>query len=97
MYRTNQVRFVTPEAGDLRFTQTLEAFYVISLTEPASPLIIDVPLPILAGDTISMIGAANGTQLAWSFTSDGSVSIEVPSLLIESGKYAWAFKVAYLA
>jgi len=94
--RTKGNRFITPETGDLRFTQTRDAFYILSLTEPVSPIIVDVPIPILSGDKISMIGAGNSTELDWSFTDGGDVSIIVPDSIIEAGKYAWAMKVIYL-
>ncbi|TVY19356.1 Plasma alpha-L-fucosidase [Lachnellula arida] len=88
--------FITPETGDVRFTQTQDAFYIIALTKPTETFIVDVPVPILSGDTISMIGAGNGTLLDWSITSDKSLSITVPSALADAGKYAWAMKVDYL-
>ncbi|KAH6684291.1 putative alpha-L-fucosidase [Halenospora varia] len=89
--------FITPETRDVRFTQTQNAFYIISLTKPMGSVIVDVPIPILPGDTISMIGAGNGTVLEWSSTPDGSISIEVPAALADAGKYAWAMKVNYVA
>lgn len=92
-----KVRFITPETGDIRFTQTQDAFYIISLTKPIGSVVVDVPIPILPGDTIAMIGAGNGTILEWSSTSDGSISIEVPAPLVDAGKYAWAMKVNYVA
>lgn len=91
----NNYRFITPETGDVRFTQTQDAFYVIALTKPTETFVVDVPVPILSGDTISMIGAGNGTLLDWSITSDKSFSITVPSALADAGKYAWAMKVNY--
>jgi hypothetical protein len=57
--------FITPEAGDLRFTQTDHAFYILSLSELAETFFIAAPLPILEGDVITMIGAGNDTELAW--------------------------------
>lgn len=70
---------------------------MISLTAPPTTLIVDVPIPILTGDTISMIGAGNGTVLDWEFTADGDVSITIPTAVVEAGMYAWAMKIEYLA
>ena len=99
---SNRNRFITaesitPDGGDLRFTQTDDAFYISSLSVPLETVIIDVPIPVLPGDSITMIGAGNDTVLNWSIASDGSVSIDVPPALIADGKYCWVLKVTYLA
>ncbi|TVY68953.1 Plasma alpha-L-fucosidase [Lachnellula suecica] len=86
--------FVTPESDDVRFTQTEDAFYILSLSKPAETLIVDVALPIMAGDSISMIGAGNGTEVDWMVAGQG-VSITVPSALADAGKYCWVFKITY--
>ncbi|KAL3418009.1 glycoside hydrolase family 29 protein [Phlyctema vagabunda] len=89
--------FVTPESGDVRFTQTQDAFYILSLVKPNGTLVVDSPVPILEGDTISMIGAGNGTLLDWSANEAGGISIVVPSGLADAIQYCWAMKVNYLA
>jgi alpha-L-fucosidase len=86
--------FVGAEVGDIRFTQTNDAFYLLSLSEPAETFVVDASLPILAGDKVTMIGAGNGTELAWTATGD-SLTITVPSDLIAAGKYCWVFKITY--
>ena len=55
-----------------------------------------MPLPILTGDKITMIGAGNGTELEWSAENEG-ISITVPAPLADTGKYCWVFKIAYAA
>lgn len=55
---------------------------------------VDIPLPIMAGDSISMIGAGNGTKLDWSASGDG-IEITVPAALANAGKYCWVFKIDY--
>lgn len=93
---TKSLSFVTAETGDLRFTQTEEAFYILSLTEPSETFVVNASLPILPGDTISMIGAGNGTSLAWT-PSDEGIAVTVPSALISAGQHCWVFKIAYAA
>jgi alpha-L-fucosidase len=88
--------FIAAQTGDIRFTQTEDAFYIFSLTEPAESLVIDVPLPILAGDSITMIGAGNGTELEWTPSGDG-IETTVPTALAEAGKYCWVFKIGYVS
>jgi hypothetical protein len=48
----------------------------------------------MAGDSISMIGAGNGTKLDWSASGDG-IEITVPAALANAGKYCWVFKIDY--
>lgn len=55
---------------------------------------MDAKLPIMEGDSVTMIGAGNGTKLDWTF-DDESLSISVPEELIEEGKYCWVFKIEY--
>lgn len=89
-------RFITPEIGDVRFTQTDDAFYVLSLSKPPVTFFIDAPLPILVGDVITMIGAGNDTEVAWVPDGEG-ISMTVPSALADAGKYCWVFKIKYSA
>ncbi|KAL2069316.1 hypothetical protein VTL71DRAFT_15654 [Oculimacula yallundae] len=86
--------FITPQIGDIRFTETDDAFYILSLTKPAEKFVIDAALPILPGDEISMIGAGNGTALEWSSSGEG-ITINVPSVISSAGKHCWVFKITY--
>lgn len=88
------IDFVGAEFGDVRFTQTDDAFYLLSLSEPTETFVIGASLPILSGDKITMIGAGNGTELAWTVT-DHNLIITVPPALIAAGKYCWVFKITY--
>jgi alpha-L-fucosidase len=79
--------------GDLRFTvRPNEAFYISSLTAPASTLTVDMPVPIRAGDRITMLGYRGG-PLRWSKSPSGALVIEVPPAARDAGRYAWVFKV----
>lgn len=86
--------FIAAQTDDIRFTQTDDAFYILSLAKPTKSLVVDVPLPILAGDSISMIGAGNSTELDWSAGGEG-IEITIPAALADAGKYCWVFKIAY--
>jgi len=79
---------------DIRFTQTKDAFYILSLSKPSETFVVDAKLPIMDGDSITMIGAGNGTKLDWKF-ADESLSIAVPPALAAAGKYCWVFKIEY--
>ena len=78
--------------GDLRFTVAPnKAFYITSLTAPGDTVTVHAPVPLRAGDTISLLGY-KGT-LNWTKSSDGSVVINVPPAARQSGQYAWVFKI----
>jgi alpha-L-fucosidase len=80
----------------VRFTQTEDAFYILSLSQPTEEFVINAALPILEGDVITMIGAGNDTEAAWTPEGEG-ISINVPSALTNAGKYCWVFKIEYFA
>jgi alpha-L-fucosidase len=79
--------------GDLRFTvKPNQAFYITSLTAPGSQVVVDAPVPIRPGDTVSMLGW-HGAPLHWSRSATGQLVIDVPAAAREAGRYAWVFKV----
>jgi hypothetical protein len=80
----------------VRFTQTEDAFYILSLSQPTEAFAIHAALPILEGDVITMIGAGNDTEVAWTPEQEG-ISINIPSALANAGKYCWVFKIEYFA
>ena len=86
--------FLTPGEGNIRFTQTNDAFYILMLEKPVKKFVVDAPVPILEGDRLSMIGAGNGTEVAWS-RKDGGIEVDIPAQLAEVGKYCWVLKVDY--
>lgn len=87
--------FVTPEHGEIRFTTTTDAFYIISLEEPHPEIAIptSVPIPILDGDKVYLLGGS-GKALDWRNDEDG-FSISVPEDEVGLVEHAWAFKVEY--
>lgn len=90
--------FITPELGDnIRFTQTDDAFYILSFAKPAEKFVVHTTLPILNGDIVSMIGAGNGTVLSWMFEGEsGGIVVDVPESLADAGEYCWVFKIDYV-
>lgn len=88
---------VRDEKTDVRFTQTDDALYITSLVEPVGGGIeVRAPVPVLPGDKISLMGVQGGENLDWAF--DGEVlSVSVGEDVVKAGKYAWVFKVEYLA
>lgn len=92
--------FVTPEESglgrELRFMKTQDAFYVVSLVKPGSRLVVDSPVPWVAGDEIVVVGGnASGTVVPSSRATNGSLVLELEESVIDGEKYAWVFKIRY--
>ena len=92
--------FITPEensAGkEVRFTQTLGAFYILSLEAPGDNLVIDSPIPWVAGDNVTVIGGSmNGSVVPSSKAANGSLLLELSSEIQEAEVFAWVFKIDF--
>jgi len=89
--------FVTPEEGDdIRFTTTMDAFYIVSIAKPPSNLTLDSPIPWIAGDAVTVVGGnMSGTVVPSKALSNGSVTLTLPDEVISGDQYAWVFKIAY--
>ena len=82
----------TPQDGNLRFTiSPNKAFYITSLVQPGSQVVVNQPVPIQPGNQITMLGY-NGGPLQWS-QQGGKLTINVPPAAQAAGQYAWVFKV----
>lgn len=78
--------------GPLRFTvKQNEAFYVTSLSEPGAQVVVDAPVPIRAGDRVTMLGY--GPSLSWRW-ENGKLVIDVPPAARAAGRWAWTFKIS---
>jgi hypothetical protein len=54
---------ITQEQGSqIRFTQTLDAFYVMTLSQPKDTIVLDFLVPWVAGDPVQQ-----ADQYAWIF------------------------------
>ncbi len=84
----------TPQDGNVRFTVSPnKAFYMTSLVNPGNQLVVNQPVPIQAGDQITMLGY-NGGALAW--TQQGSkLTVTVPAAAQQAGQHAWVFKITW--
>ena len=79
------------QLGDLRFTvKQNSSFYISSLVAPGSRLVVDAPVPIKAGDRVTMLGYRG--RLSWHH-KEGSLVIDVPADARDAGRYVWVFKV----
>ncbi|MEE1796472.1 alpha-L-fucosidase [Streptomyces sp. BE308] len=85
-----------PQLGEeLRFTVRPDrAFYIHSLVRPGAKLTVAAPVPIRAGDRVTLLG--HDRPLNWR-TTGGSLVIDVPAAARRTGEHAWVFKVAWSA
>jgi alpha-L-fucosidase len=89
------------DGADIRFTQTDSAFYILFLEKPvlsSGVVTIAAPIPIVAGDEVSLLAVDGGEALSWETVGEGSdleLTITVPESLIDEGGFCWVFKVAY--
>jgi alpha-L-fucosidase len=79
--------------GPLRFSvKQNEAFYITSLERPGNQVTVDAPIPVRAGDRVTMLGY-NGPDLKWT-QQNGKLVIDVPEAARAAGGNAWVFKIA---
>ncbi|CAE6426674.1 unnamed protein product [Rhizoctonia solani] len=87
--------FLGAEAGSFRFTTTPKSFCMITFSEPQDGLVVvDRPMPILPGDTVTFLGDKNAESLPWSY-HNGKLAVVVPKESVQAVKHAWAFKITY--
>ncbi|MFI1964962.1 alpha-L-fucosidase [Streptomyces pathocidini] len=76
---------------ELRFTvRQNRAFYIHSLADPGSRLTVEAPVPIAAGDRVTLLG--HDRPLNWA-VNKGALVIDVPAAARRAGKHVWVFKV----
>ncbi|TVY14987.1 Tissue alpha-L-fucosidase [Lachnellula arida] len=89
--------FITPGEEDfIRFTQTLDAFYIHVLEKPSQTIIINSPVPYITGDRIVTVGGTlSGSPIQSKLLANGSLEIEIPENIIAADKYTWIFKIPF--
>ncbi|MEV4315431.1 alpha-L-fucosidase [Actinocrispum sp. NPDC049592] len=81
------------QQGNLRFSiKPNSAFYITSLERLGSQVVVDAPVPVRAGDRVTLLGY-NGPALKWA-QQGGKLVIDVPEAARNSGQYAWVLKIA---
>jgi alpha-L-fucosidase len=89
--------FITPEenaAGkELRFTQTLEDFYIISLVKPEGRSFVDdSPVPWAVGDRVTVVGGNwSGVVVPSRKAGNGSLMLSLSDEVLAGDEFAWAF------
>lgn len=95
VYNTS-IWFVTPGEGNLRFVQTGDAFYIHSLVRPEGRVVVDSPVPFLAGDKVRVVGgiAANAV-VSTELLANGSLTLDVPEEVADGDEFVWTFKIPF--
>ncbi|ROW11961.1 hypothetical protein VPNG_05232 [Cytospora leucostoma] len=87
---------VTPEEGAaVRFTQTLDAFYITTLYAPNETLVLTSPVPYIVGDEITVVGGNLSGTVIPSELSNGNLTLTISEDVRDADEYAWVFKIAY--
>lgn len=88
---------ITPEEGlAVRFTQTLDAFYISTLYAPNSTLVLNSPVPYLSGDQVTVVGGnLSGTVVPSELLANGSLRLSISDEVKAADQYTWVFKVAF--
>lgn len=89
--------FITPEEGDtIRFTQTPDAFYILTLYPPNSTLVLDSPVPYISGDQITVVGGnMSGSVVPSRLLSNGSLELSISDAVVAGDEYSWVFKISF--
>lgn len=81
---------------DIRFTQSNDAFYILSMKEPkVGEWLIEAPVPAVEGDRVAALGMDGEVEVEWRKTAQGLV-MNVTEEMVEADQYCWVFKVEYL-
>ena len=80
----------------VRFTTTLDAFYIVSLTRPVERLVLRYPVPWVEGDRVTVVGGRmHGSVVSSRRMNDGSLVLQVSEEVADADHYAWVFKIEY--
>lgn len=82
---------------NVRFTQTADAFYVLSLEKPSGgKLIVEAPVPVLEGDKVYLLGTECEEELRWE-VENGRFMVSFEDDAIDQIEHSWVLKVEYMA
>lgn len=88
--------YITPGEGPIRFTQTLDAFYIHIIEEVNESIVIDYPVPFLPGDRIVTVGGhLPGATVESKLLKNGSLELNPSAAIRNADKFAWIFKITF--
>ncbi|KAF2645622.1 alpha-L-fucosidase [Massarina eburnea CBS 473.64] len=83
--------------ANVRFTQTDEAFYILSMERPVNGrLVVEAPIPILEGDVVTLLGTSGALEwgVEWGM-ENGVLTIGVDENAVDEVEHCWVFKIEY--
>ena len=85
------------EGENIRFTTTLDAFYISVLSEPEYNVItLKSPVPWIDGDDVVIVGGNMAGEVVPSRQlEDGSIELEVSDDVVAADQWVWVFKIPY--
>jgi len=82
--------------GDFRFTITDDAFYIHSLSTPASSTTLPVKVPFMQGDKVTVVGGSqDGAEVPASTNDQGLLTLTISDAVASGDQYTWTFKIEY--
>ena len=88
---------MTPGEGEnIRFTTTMESFYIHVLGKPNATLDLESPIPWIPGDQVTVVGGkmAGAVVPSEAFGEKG-VRLNVSDAIAAADRWAWVFKITY--
>lgn len=79
-----------------RYTTSPSAFYIHHTGTPPMELAIKDPIPYLPGDKITVLGGSeDGAEVPATWTSIGTLKLQLTDKMLAGDKYVWTFKIEY--
>lgn len=83
---------------DVRFTMTMDAFYisVLNRTADGSVEIRDTPIPWIEGDQVTVVGGQMaGQPVGVGSLGENRIRLDITEGMWQADKWAWVFKITY--
>ncbi|CAH0052174.1 unnamed protein product [Clonostachys solani] len=88
--------YIAPEEGNLRFTQSNDAFYIMSIEEPpVGRLEVSANVPIVEGDSVLGVTLDGEFEIEWGISDNGKLWLGVTDEVLDADRYCWVFKIVY--
>ncbi|KUI62553.1 Tissue alpha-L-fucosidase [Cytospora mali] len=95
IFNTTYWSITSGEGQAVRFTQTLDAFYITTLYAPNNTLVLTSPVPYLEGDEVTVVGGNMAGTVIPSELSNGKLTLKISEDVRDADEYAWVFKIPY--
>ncbi|PWY77331.1 alpha-L-fucosidase [Aspergillus sclerotioniger CBS 115572] len=96
MSEANALTITDGEIG-VRFTQSVNAFYLLFLAYPTETVYANAPVPLLPGDRVTVFGNEAETEVNWTGTPSQGFTFHIPDGAWEGEEFTWVLKIEYLA